>query len=82
MYIHHNLHQWCSLASKCMPLGMRKFLDWYLRVVPTKLNIIQACIPAGTIGTPAREIVFDFSDVQTCFHLGAMEMNLISMWCL
>jgi hypothetical protein len=65
-----------------MPLEMRNFHDWYLHVAPTSLDIIQACFPAGTFGSPSREIVFDFNDVQTHFHLGAMEMNLIRTWCL
>jgi hypothetical protein len=65
-----------------MPLGMRNFHDWYLHIVPMKLNTIQACIPTGTFGTPAGEIVFDFNDIQTCFHLRAMEMNLIRTWYL
>lgn len=65
-----------------MPLGMRKFHDWYLRVVPTKLDIIQAWYPVGTFGSPFGTIVFDFNDVHTCFHLGAMEMNLVRTWCL
>jgi len=65
-----------------LPHGMRRFHDWYLRVVPTKLEIIQAYVPAGTFGSPSGLIVFDFNDVQTCFHLGKMEMNLIRTYAL
>ena len=63
-----------------LPHGMRRFHDWYLRVLPTSID--KACFPTGTFGSPAGKIVFDFNDMQTCFHLGAMEMNLIRMWCL
>ena len=59
-----------------------RFHDWYLRVLPTSIDLIQACFPTGTFGSPARKIVFDFNDMQRCFHLGAMEMNLIRTWCL
>jgi len=65
-----------------LPLGMRRFHDWYLRVLPTSIDIIQACVPTGTFGSPAGKIVFDFNDMHTCFHLGEMEMNLIRTWCL
>ena len=65
-----------------MPVGMKKFHDWYLRVVPTSLKLIQAVVPPGTFGSPATAIAFDFSDIQTCFHLGEMEMNLVRTWCL
>ena len=65
-----------------LPLGMRRFHDWYLCVLPTSIDLIQACFPTGTFGSPAGKIVFDFNDMQTCFHLGEMEMNLIRTWCL
>jgi hypothetical protein len=65
-----------------MPYGMRRFHDWYLRVVRTKLHVIQATVPTGTFGSPATFIAFDFDDAQTWFHLKSMEMNLIRMWCL
>jgi len=65
-----------------LPLGMRRFHDWYLRVLPTSIDFVQACFPTSTFGSPAGKIVFDFNDMQTCFHLGAMEMNLIRTWCL
>ena len=35
---------------QCMPLGMRKFHDWYLRAQITELEILQAWIPVGTFG--------------------------------
>jgi hypothetical protein len=65
-----------------LPHHMRRFHYWYLRVIPTKLTIIQAIVPTGTFGAPEGTIAFDFDDIQTCFHLGSMEMNLIRMWCL
>ena len=65
-----------------LPLGMRRFHDWYLRVLLTSIDLVQACFPAGIFGSPAKKIIFDFNDMQTCFHLGAMEMNLIRTWCL
>jgi hypothetical protein len=52
-----------------MPYGMRRFHDWYLRVMPTKLAIVQAILPVGTFGSLATTIVFDFDDVQTCLLL-------------
>ena len=67
---------------QCLPLGMRRFHDWYLRVLLTSIDLVQACFPAGTFGSPAEKIIFDFNDMQTCFHLGAMEMNLIHTWCM
>ena len=60
----------------CLPRGMRKFHDWYLRAQITELEILQAWIPADTFGA------IEFKDIQACFHLGRMEMNLIRMWCL
>ena len=65
-----------------LSLGMRRFHDWYLRVIPMTIDLIQACFPADTFGGPDGKIIFDFNDVQTCFHLGAIETNLIRMWCL
>jgi hypothetical protein len=50
---------------QCLPLGMRKFHDWYLRVIPMTIDLIQARFPAGTFGGLAGKIVFDFSDFQT-----------------
>ena len=65
-----------------LPLGMRMFHDGYLRVLQTSIDLVQACFPTGTFGSPAEKIIFDFNDMQTCFHLGAIEMNLIRTWCL
>ena len=65
-----------------LPLGMKRFHDWYLRVIPTTIDLIQACFPAGTFTGPAGKIIFDFNDIQTCFHLGAIKMNLIRTWFL
>jgi hypothetical protein len=65
-----------------LPLGMGRFHDWYLCVLPMSIDLVQACFPADTFGSLARKIVFEFDDMQTCFHLGAMEMNLIRTWCL
>jgi hypothetical protein len=65
-----------------MPHGMKRFHDWYLHVIGTKLLGVQAVIPEGTFGSLATTIAFDFSDIQACFHLKSMEMNLIRMWCL
>ena len=67
---------------QCLPLGMKRFYDWYLRVLLTSIDLVQACFPTGTFGSPAGKIIFDFNDMQTCFHLGAMEMNLIHTRCL
>jgi hypothetical protein len=69
-------------AIRQLPLHMRRFHDWYLRVIPTKLTIIQAIIPTGTFGALEETIAFDFDDVHTCFRLGSMKMNLIRTWCL
>jgi hypothetical protein len=66
-----------------MPHGMKRFHDWYyLHVTYTELLGVQAVIPERTFGSPAAFIAFDFSDIQACFHLKSMEMNLICMWCL
>jgi hypothetical protein len=66
-----------------MPYGMRRFHDWYyLHVSRTELNVLEAVIPARTFGGPASGIAFDFSDIQSCFHLSSMSMNLIRTWCL
>jgi hypothetical protein len=65
-----------------LPLGMKRFHDWYFHVLPTSIDLIQACFPASTFGSPAGKIIFDFNDMQTCFHLGAMKTNLIRTWCL
>ena len=65
-----------------LPFGMRRFHDWYLRVFLTSIDPVEACFPTGTFGSPVGKIIFDFNDMQTCFHLGAMEMNLIRTWCL
>jgi len=67
---------------QCLPRGMRKFHDWYLRAQITELEILQAWIPAGTFGALGGQIAVEFKDIQACFHLGRMEMNLIRMWCL
>ena len=64
-----------------LSLGMRRFHDWYLRVFLTSIDLVQACFSTGTFESPAEKIIFDFNDMQTCFHLGAMEMNLIRTWC-
>ena len=65
-----------------LPLGMRRFYDWYLCVLPMSIDLIQACFSTSTFGSPVRKIVFDFNNMHTCFHLGEMEINLIRMWCL
>jgi len=66
-----------------MPIGMRKFHDWYLCAHLTRLNEIKAVFPAeGTFGGAAGDLMFDFEDMQACFHLGMMEMNLVRVWCL
>ena len=65
-----------------MPIGMRKFHDWYLRAHLTRLNEIKAVFPEGTFGGIAGDLMFDFEDMQACFHLGMMEMNLVRVWCL
>ncbi|XP_066334670.1 uncharacterized protein [Miscanthus floridulus] len=67
---------------QCLPRGMRKFHDWYLRAQITELEILQAWIPAGTFRAPGGQITIEFKDIQACFHLGRMEMNLIRIWCL
>ncbi|XP_066392050.1 uncharacterized protein [Miscanthus floridulus] len=67
---------------QCLPRGMRKFHDWYLRAQITELEILQAWIPAGTFGALGGQIAVEFKDIQVCFHLGRMEMNLIRIWCL
>jgi hypothetical protein len=65
-----------------MPAGMRKFHDWYLRAESTILNDMKVVFTDGTFGGPARKILFDFQDMQECFHLGMMEMSLVRLWCL
>ena len=65
-----------------LPLGMRRFHDWYLRVLQTKILIIQARFTPNTFGGPKGKIVFDFNDMQTTFHLREMEINLVRTWCL
>jgi hypothetical protein len=65
-----------------LPLGIRRFHDWYLRVILTTIDLIQARFPAGAFRGPYEKIIFDFNDVWTCFHLRAMETNLIRTWCL
>jgi hypothetical protein len=55
-----------------MPLGMRRLHDWYLRAQATWLNEIKACWPKGTFGGPPEALLFDFDDIQTCFHLGSI----------
>ena len=60
-----------------LPLGMRRFHDWYLRVLPTSIDPIQACFPTDTFGSLAGKIIVDFNDMHTCFHLEETEMNLI-----
>jgi hypothetical protein len=46
---------------------MRRFYDWYLRVIPIKLTIVQAIVPAGIFGAPEGTIAFDFDDIHTAF---------------
>jgi hypothetical protein len=66
-----------------LPLGMRRFHDWYyLHVTRTELELVEAVVPSRTFGGPTSRIAFDFSDIQVCFHLGSMSMNLIRTWCL
>jgi len=66
-----------------MPYGMRRFHDWYyLHVTRTKLNVLEGVILAHIFGGPALGIAFDFSDIQSCFHLSSMSVNLIRTWCL
>jgi hypothetical protein len=67
---------------QCLPLGMKRFHDWYLHVLPTSIALVQRRFPASTFGSPTRKIIFDFNDMQTCFHLGAMKTNLIRTWFL
>jgi hypothetical protein len=67
---------------QCMPIGMRKFHDWYLRAQSTGLNDIKAAFSEYTFGGAAGKILFDFQDMQECFHLGMMEMGLVRLWCL
>jgi hypothetical protein len=43
----------CFLPNRVMqvmPLGMRKFHDWYWHASSTRLNDIKACWPEGTFG--------------------------------
>jgi hypothetical protein len=70
-------------VMKLMPIGMKKFHDWYLRAhwYPD-LNQIKAVFPKGTFGGAAGDLMFDFADMQECFRLGMMEMNLVRLWCL
>jgi len=66
-----------------MPYGMRRFHDWYnLHVTRLELDVLEAVIPAHTFGGPASGIAFNFSDIQSCFHLNSMLMNPIRTWCL
>ena len=52
-----------EIRSLHLPLGMRRFHDWYLHVLPTTIDLIQACFPAGTFGGLAEKIIFDFNDI-------------------
>ena len=65
-----------------LSLGMKRFHDWYLRALQTKIQIIQARFSANTFGGLEGVIAFDFNDVKTMFHLGEMETNLIKTWFL
>jgi hypothetical protein len=65
-----------------MPIEMRKFYDWYLRAHPTRLNEIKVVFPEGTFDGAAGHLMFDFEDMQECFHLEMMEINLVRVWCL
>jgi hypothetical protein len=57
-----------------LSLHMRRFHDWYLRVIRTKLMIIQAIVPAGIFGSLAGTIVFDFDDIHTP-HMLSPQIN-------
>ena len=46
-----------------MPIGMRKFHDWYLRAHLMRLNEIKAVFPEGTFGGAAGDLMFDFEDM-------------------
>ena len=52
-----------------LPLGMRRFHDWYLCVLPMSIDLIQACFPTGTFGSPAEKIVFDFNDIVDTMYV-------------
>jgi hypothetical protein len=66
-----------------MPIGMKMFHDWYLRArwYPA-LSQIKAVFPKGTFGGADGDLMFHFADMQKCFHLGMMELNLVRVWCL
>ena len=38
---------------------MRRFHDWYLHVLPTSIDLIQACFTTDTFGSPAEKNVFE-----------------------
>jgi hypothetical protein len=65
-----------------LPVGMRKFHDWYLHACKTDINVISACFPDYTFGFTSGVIGANFDDIQTVFHLGEMDANLVHMWCL
>ena len=48
---------------QCLPLGMRRFHDWYLRVLLTSIDLVQACFPVDTFGSPVGKIIFDSNDM-------------------
>lgn len=75
----------CFLPNRViqyLPIGMKRFHDWYLRAIPTKVHLIEARFPPMTFGGPIGQIAFDFDDIHTIFRLGEMETNLIRVWCL
>ena len=49
---------------------------------PPDVPSSQGSNATGTFGAPGGQIAVEFKDIQACFHLGRMEMNLIRMWCL
>jgi hypothetical protein len=69
-------------SGQYLPLGMKRFHDWYLRALTMDIEIIEAKYPSTTFGGPKGKIAFSFDDIQTMFHLGCMETNLIKTWCL
>jgi len=46
------------------------------------IEVIEARYPSKTFGGPKGKIAFTFDDIQTMFHLGEMETNLIKTWFL
>ena len=90
MHVQKNVFE--TLIATLMDIGKSKdgLKSWkemvQLNVMPQLHPVPEAngkyTLSAACFNPTPDEIVFDFNDMQTCFHLEAIEMNLIRMWCL